>query len=211
MANPQNPVISTFPVPPPVFQLPFIQTQNGYLTPTALEFLQILWAAIQGAGGIIDIITIEQPGGATIGPGGATSIANEAMYEAMMRAYTVPREAPGHRFGVNFSKSKIESTTPSAVMGRAPSPINWRIPAGNALTWGKVDVAPSADTAFGLQVDGTPVGTVTWQAGQTTPVCAMATTTYLREEHDYLDLVAPASFNGMSGAFGLAVIGEKSA
>lgn len=46
------------PIPPPVWQLPWGQVGPGgtvNLTPEALGFLQLLWSAIQGQGGIIDI------------------------------------------------------------------------------------------------------------------------------------------------------------
>jgi hypothetical protein len=207
--NPQNPVIASFPVPPPVFNFPFTGA-NGMLTPAAMEFLQLMWAAIQGGGGIIDIIVQEQPGGATIGPGGAESIAQDAADQALMRAYTTPRQAPDHTFGVLFSKGDISTMTLGATMGRAPSPVNWRIPITAGRSWGVVGTAPGADTVFTLAIDGNPVGTATWHTGQTTAVCAMTANTYLRGQVDYLDLVAPTNLNGMKGPFGLAVVGDRS-
>lgn len=60
MSNPQTPVTAGNLVPPPVLNLPWGQVQGGMvmLTPSAIEFLQTLWASIQGSGGVIDIIAL---------------------------------------------------------------------------------------------------------------------------------------------------------
>lgn len=213
MAGPSTPVIATFPVPPPVFNFPWGMVGPGgtvMLTPMSIEFLQILWASIQGAGGIIDIVTVEQPGGAIIGPAGAESIAQQAVDEGILRAFLPRAEAPDHSFGVNFSKADISTATVSTGLGRSPSPLNWRIPANMARSYGVVQTAPSADTTFDLQVDGVSIGSATWQSGQNTAVFTKASATYLRAQHDWLDLVAPPNLNGMAGLFGLAVMGERS-
>ena len=55
MANPDDPVIATFPVPPPAFNFQFVQP-NGMLTVMGMQFLQILWASIQGGGGVLDLL-----------------------------------------------------------------------------------------------------------------------------------------------------------
>jgi hypothetical protein len=60
--NPTN-VSASFPVLPPVFNLPFGQVQdNGqvYLTPAGMELMQVIWAAIQGSGGLVDQATFSQ-------------------------------------------------------------------------------------------------------------------------------------------------------
>lgn len=56
MANPRTPAQASFPVPPPVPGWPLVDAK-GMATPAFAQFLQLLWAAIQGAGGIIDITT----------------------------------------------------------------------------------------------------------------------------------------------------------
>lgn len=61
MANPATPSIASSPIPPPVFGLPFVnQGPDGQylLTPTAIEFLQTLWASIAGTGGVFDIANL---------------------------------------------------------------------------------------------------------------------------------------------------------
>lgn len=56
MANPKTPAQASFPVPPPVPGWPLVDAK-GMATPAFAQFLQLLWAAIQGTGGIIDITT----------------------------------------------------------------------------------------------------------------------------------------------------------
>lgn len=56
MANPRTPAQASFPIPPPVPGWPLVDAK-GMATPAFAQFLQLLWAAIQGAGGIIDITT----------------------------------------------------------------------------------------------------------------------------------------------------------
>ncbi len=54
MGSPATPAtVAAFPIPPPLQQLPW-DTKGGFLTPSSLGFLQLLWAAIQGQGGIVD-------------------------------------------------------------------------------------------------------------------------------------------------------------
>lgn len=67
MPGPQTPAAASFPIPPPAANLPLGERRaDGLIYPTAyfLEFVQILWASIQGAGGIIDqsAIGLPQPG-----------------------------------------------------------------------------------------------------------------------------------------------------
>ncbi len=62
MANPTTPVYASPVIPPPVLNLPFVQPDsNGQflLTPSAIEFLQTLWASIAGTGGLIDIVNLD--------------------------------------------------------------------------------------------------------------------------------------------------------
>lgn len=52
-ANPTNPAVASPIIPPPQFNLQWIQS-NGFLTPYAFNFLQLLWASLQGTGGLVD-------------------------------------------------------------------------------------------------------------------------------------------------------------
>lgn len=57
--NPNTPVTASSPVPPPFQNLPFGQVRGDgqvYLSTVAIQFLQELWAAIQGQGGVIDLV-----------------------------------------------------------------------------------------------------------------------------------------------------------
>lgn len=56
MVNPKTPSQASFPVPPPIPGWPVVDAK-GMATPAFAQFLQLLWAAIQGTGGIIDITT----------------------------------------------------------------------------------------------------------------------------------------------------------
>jgi hypothetical protein len=60
VANPSTPPVASAPIPPPVGNLQFVDS-NGMLTPTGWEFLQLLWASIQGDGGIIDQFLLLPP------------------------------------------------------------------------------------------------------------------------------------------------------
>lgn len=211
--NPTNPVIAGSPLPPPLFQLPWGTLRNDgtvYLTPQALGFLQALWAGLQGGGGVIDIITILEPGGSSMSSGMVQSLAQQLIDESLPFVYRPVSEPPDHRFGVNFSKPNIATAAPSAIMARSPAGVNWTMPTLLGASFGVVQSAPSADTAFDLQIDGVSVGTATWLAGQTTATFTKTSPSNLRAKHDYLDLVTPANLNGMSGAFGLTIMGVKS-
>lgn len=71
MGNPLSPVTAPGgPIPPPVLQLPWGKVGprgDVTLTSGAYEFLQLLWSAIQGGGGIIDIGTLELPNSGVVG------------------------------------------------------------------------------------------------------------------------------------------------
>lgn len=59
MANPQTPAGTSAQAPPPVLNLPWGRVKaNGdvYLNITAFEFLQTLWASVQGGGGLVDTL-----------------------------------------------------------------------------------------------------------------------------------------------------------
>ncbi len=58
---PNIPVVAGAPVIPPVSSFPFV-TRDGRLTPTAFQFLQQVWAALQGQGAIIDIVGLDLSG-----------------------------------------------------------------------------------------------------------------------------------------------------
>lgn len=102
MANPQNPPQATFPVSPILARMPigFIDPHvKGQILPT-LQFLKMyqeLWAAIQGQGGVIDIVDFlvslaEAP------PFEYSSPEQEALY-ARIAALSVPADVtvPGYQ------------------------------------------------------------------------------------------------------------------
>lgn len=202
------------PIPPPVLQLPWGQVGPGgtvTLTPQALEFLQLLWSALQGGGGIIDLTSAGFPA-----PGIMTALVQGALEQDGRQAALVggagaqlaavlqqPRP-----FGVTFTCRDIASFPLGVVVARAPAGLAWNMPAGLAHSCGKVTTAPSTNTAFDLQVDGVSVGTATWLTGSTVPSFTKAAASLVRET-DYLDLVTPANLHGMAGAFGLTIMGTQ--
>lgn len=56
MANPSTPVTASTQIPPPVINLPIgtLQGSSVVMTPTFFQFLQLLYASLQGNGGVID-------------------------------------------------------------------------------------------------------------------------------------------------------------
>lgn len=50
------PAASAFPVPPPVANIPLFDPQTGKMTPVGNNFFTQLWAALQGSGGVTDLI-----------------------------------------------------------------------------------------------------------------------------------------------------------
>lgn len=63
MSSPDIPPIATDPIPPPVGSLAVGRVVDGlvYFTPTGLEFMQFLWASLQGQGGVFDQMVIDAP------------------------------------------------------------------------------------------------------------------------------------------------------
>lgn len=115
-------------------------------------------------------------------------------------------------WGISFSTPDIASKPTSTVLGRAPIPFGWTLPATASTppgyVEGKVDGAPSADTDFDLLKDGASVGTLRFASGSTTPTLIKAADTAF-VAGDYLDLEAPSNLNGMTGVFGVAVMGVR--
>jgi hypothetical protein len=124
---------------------------------------------------------------------------------------TTSSSTPG-QYGAVFSKGDISTAPLSTVIGRFPSGIDWSLPATTdtpaGYVDGKVDVAPSAQTDFDLLRDGVSIGTVRFALGSTTPTLIKAAASAFVGT-DYLDLKTPANLNGMRGAFGVIVVGQK--
>jgi len=118
----------------------------------------------------------------------------------------------GGPWGASFSAQDISSKPTSTVIGRAPIPFAWTLPATTSTpagyVTGKVDTGPSAQTDFDLLKDGVSVGTLRFASSATTPTLIKASDTAF-VDGDYLDLKTPSDFHGMSGAFGVAVIGVR--
>ena len=117
-------------------------------------------------------------------------------------------QGPAYLAGACFSSADISTQALSTIVARAVFGYAWTMPASLPNSVGKVTTAPSANTSFDLQVNGSSVGTVTWLSGSTTPTFNKASDSNL-SIGDYLDLVTPSNLNGMAGAFGLTIIGTR--
>lgn len=215
MANPSIPVVAPGgPVPPPVLQLPWGQVGPGgqvMLTASAYEFLQLLWSALQGGSGVIDLTAAGFPAPGIMQAMAGGLIAQDGRQAALVAGVVAQLAAVLQQplpFGVTFTCRDISSFPVSTVVARAPAGIAWDMPVGLFRSTGKVTGGPIADTAFDLQVDGASVGTATWLSGSTVATFTKAAQSIVRET-DYLDLVTPASFHGMAGAFGLTIMGSQ--
>lgn len=216
MANPSIPVVAPGgPIPPPVMQLPWGKVGPGgdvTLTSQAYEFLQLLWSALQGGGGVIDITAAGFPAPGIMEALAGSLIAQDGRAAAMLGAGVSPALAAvlqqPRPFGVTFTCRDISNFPTSTIVARAPAGIAWDMPVGLDQSTGKVGTAPTADTAFDLQLDGVSVGTATWLNGATVASFTKAAKTIVHHA-DYLDLVTPANLNGMSGAFGLTIMGAQ--
>jgi hypothetical protein len=124
----------------------------------------------------------------------------------------LPPIAINNPFGVTFSCADISTKPLNTIVARFPAGIAWTLPATTSTppgyVEGKVTTGPSANTDFELHVDGVLQAIVRWASGSTTPVL-LNSVDIIFAEGDYLDLVSPASFNGMAGAFGLTVMGVR--
>lgn len=86
MSNPSTPVSFSGQIPPPVLNLPFGTVQQDgqvYLSTTAIEFLQTLWAAMAGDGGVADLVLLN-----AVAPG-VTSGATVALINEIAAALAI--------------------------------------------------------------------------------------------------------------------------
>lgn len=148
MSNPGNPP-ATLPVPPPVFNLP-IADQRGYATATFQEFQQLLWAAIQGQGGIIDIIiqNISISTSSNIGSAGASL--QQDSDQASPLASLLGRLGA---IEMELAQLRILASRPVPVQRISPSPVAWTPTLAGSTTPG----TPTYTTQFGLTCEVGPL------------------------------------------------------
>lgn len=100
-------------------------------------------------------------------------------------------------------------SNPSVVIAEFVTDIAWSMPAGLPDAAAKVTgTAPSADTDFDIQVAGVSVGTMRCPSGLTTFVFIKAATSAVASSAT-VQLVAPASLNGMNGRIFGSIVGER--
>ena len=152
MPGPNNPPEAGFPIPPPVIQLPWGAVSAGgevWLNQNSFDFLTRLWAAIQGAGGIVEIVGAEGPSLGITLAAIEEALANDA------RAAQLNRPLPGPRFTVqqdggtisnevellNFVGAVVTALNPGALtidIAAAPQTVYMPL----ALGSGQVVIAP---------------------------------------------------------------------
>lgn len=167
--NPQTPQAASFPIPPPVGNFPFIDTTSGALTPMGWEFLQKLWASIQGSGGIIDTSLLT-----TLTPGVVAAMIESLAGLPVFRLYGNLARAP----------------TPGQILFSIPMAGDECFPANMARNIGIMTAAPTADASFPILVNTVQVGSMNVAAGQTLATWTLADS-YTAAKGDILEFQAP--------------------
>lgn len=138
MANPSNPVFASSPVPPPFLNLPWGELRSGnqvYLSIPAIQFLQELWAAIQGQDGILDqILTLAFSPGLTVST--ATALIDQLAAQYALAAIP-PQDAGAILAAVQDMALAVQRPppiTPAAPVATAPTAWTPTIAIGGAAT-----------------------------------------------------------------------------
>lgn len=128
MAAPNTPVVASPNVPPPAFNLPFVHPgADGQflLTPTAIEFLQTLWASIQGQGGIVDVTILNNTNPGAV-QGAVIGLINEAAAQLTLLSPPVANEAAARQHtqdvALLLSRPQVPDTPANApVLNETPT------------------------------------------------------------------------------------------
>jgi hypothetical protein len=203
MSNPSNPDLASFPVPPPLANFPFGQVGQGgqvYPTTTFMEFIQILWASIQGGGGIIDSVVQLQPNYGLAASVVESLLAERSDPEQSVAAFLGRLVAmEGRLEEVLTADQPRPLTRPSEPIIRLYGDFPGQPPAGaelfavpmvgdehfpaglgSALTggpgksFGLIGTAPTLAVTFPLKVNGAPIGTMNVGAGASVATFTMA-------------------------------------
>lgn len=144
------------PVPPPVLALPFGRVGQGgqvYLSTVGINFLQTLWAAIQGAGGIIDLNTLNLATPGQIG----------AAVESQLNQDTTQAGVSSQALGQDAALRAVMPPPPFLLPGidyreTSPSPVAWKPTLAGSGTAG----AQTYGTQFGWACDVGPLTIATF-------------------------------------------------
>lgn len=113
-------------------------------------------------------------------------------------------------FGFGFDKD-LGVATPSAPFVEFASGIQWTLAAGlsnSVVLLTASGTAPTATTVFDLQVGGVSVGSITFASGSHTASLTMATD-HTVTPATTVQIVAPASLNGMAGRLYGSIVGVR--
>ncbi len=230
MPGPNTPVVSTFPLPPPVGSLAHsIVRENGnvYWTPTGWNFIQILWAAIQGQGGVIDQLLALEPSPGQISAAVESLLAQQigpAASEGAMRAQIaalggkleeaimalqapVPRRA--YEPIIRFYGDLPGMPTAGQELFSVEMIGDEHFPAGLGRNVGG-SAAPAATAAvFPISVNGSPVGSMNIAMGATVATWTMANP-YDALPKDILSFAAPSPADATLSGPRYTFIGTRS-
>ncbi len=202
MANPQVPAEASFPIPPPAGNLQ-VTDSRGFLTPMAWEFLQKLWAAIQGSNGLADLFLALQPS-----PGIMSAAVESQLAEAFMLLQPQAGRRPEQPI-VRFYGSFPEAMAADEELFDVEMTGDEHFPAGLGRNLGKVSVAPDADVTFPITVNGTPVGTMNVASGALVATWTMAAP-YNAARGDRLRFAGPTPANNALRRPSYTFVGTRS-
>lgn len=195
MTNPSIPVRASFPVPPPLANLPFGTIGPGgmvYPATTFMEFIQILWASIQGQDGILDILLSLQPSpgqvsaavesllAQQVGPAasegalhGAIAAVAQRTAEAYMLAVQPSPRRPSEPI-VRFYGDLPGQPTAGQELFAITMVGDEHFTKGLGRNVGGVLVPPTGAVTFPIKVNGVQIGTMNVAMGATTATWTMA-------------------------------------
>lgn len=190
MANPNTPATASFPVPPPLANIPWGRVQpdgSVNLDPTAWSFLQELWAALQGGGGVLDQIT------ALIASYGITGSQIESALSQIAQPAVPAVQRPGAQPIIRFyGDAPPGLLTASQELFNVPMVGDEYFAPGLSQNIGTCAVAPTGSVNFPIQVNGTPIGSMNIAASATAATWTMANP-YRAAAGDMLAFYAPTS------------------
>lgn len=155
MSTPPVPAAS-FPLPPPLANMPIIDRRTGSLTPLGFSFFTQLWAGIQGGGGTIDQLTTLQAqvntlygmsGDATITSLGVITVTSSNGQPFVASAFTDTTNASNITSGTlaiariadgSVTYAKLQDETDGTLLGRSAGSagVPMEVTVGNGLELG---------------------------------------------------------------------------
>lgn len=216
MANPSIPVVAPGgPIPPPVMQLPWGKVGPGgdvTLTSQAYEFLQLLWSALQGGGGVIDLTALSFTADL-----GEVAALRQELDTALTAAMALPLSGEqavaavvAEKIGFGFGALGLLSD--NAIMGPPGSwPVDVVFTASNPNSYlnALASTPAAADAVFRIMTDTLILlGTFTVAAGAHHGILAWVTDPYIHPANAPLFVFAPTPADATLGNVNALVVGK---